>query len=200
MRHLAALLLASALVLSSSCAHTPPIVNDVVTCGGHTVQPADVTEAYTDLTTQNWPDLVEEGVRLGWDVVACVIDDLTAAHPELKPAGAKFKSDHAEQIKKANAPSVSLRGPTLQKVDQASNAAPPAPLAVSTGRRAGGSAADEKLGSRDPAGGQFTYAGETVDHAAKRGVAACGPGAESVGSPGQRCLCRNLARVWVSSR
>jgi hypothetical protein len=222
MRHLAALLLASALV-SMSCAHTPPIVNDVVTCGGHTVQPADVTEAYTDLTTQNWLDLAQEGVRLGWDVVACVIDDLVTSHPALKPAGEKFKSDHSEQIRKAQAPSVSLRGSSLQKISQpvgeastfrpggevpsglgdSSNAPPPAAPSVSTGVTAGGSAAVGKLGSRDPAGGKFTYAGETVSHAQVSCQAKCGR-PDAIGSPGSGCLCwrgpRDARGGWVAIR
>lgn len=91
--------------------HADPVIKPIETCAGQSVNGDDFKEALTDLQTKNFADLGAMGIRLGWDVVACLVDDIGAQDANLKPAGEEFKSRNAEKIKAARAPSVSLRSP-----------------------------------------------------------------------------------------
>lgn len=104
--------------------HADPVVKPIETCAGQSVNAADFNEALADLQTKNFADLGAMGIRLGWDVVACLVDDIGAQDATLKPAGEEFKSRNAEKIKAARAPSVSLRSP--------GNDVPPTPPAMTS--------------------------------------------------------------------
>jgi hypothetical protein len=140
--------------------HVEPVVKPIASCAGQSVSAADFQEAVNDLEQKNYSDLAEMGIRLGWDVLACIVDNIGAQKPALKTNGDEFKAQHARQIREAQKPSVSLRSP---------------------------GEAHPKVGPM-PVAEHFSYSGESISAAMNRCVVACAP-SSSIGSPGDDCLC-----------
>ncbi|HVZ89609.1 MAG TPA: hypothetical protein VHG72_21790 [Polyangia bacterium] len=224
LRRLSALAVLVACLLTPGCSwfqkNVEPVVKPVETCAGQQVSAANFDRALADLETQNYADLAAEGVAIGWDVLACLIDDITSQKPSLKPAGDEFKRQNAEKIKAAQAPSVSLKSPGA--------AVPPTPppalafrkgmLGVAldstkTGERpalpgADGTAdATASAGAHEPAGtpagpaASFAYAGPPVSVLAATCIRECGS-QDAVSTP-DGCMCllgHGVTSRWVAAR
>ena len=93
-----ALVMAVALL---GCATVDPYLKPIASCAGKAVSPADAQEAFADLLAQNWTDLAAEGVRLGYDVLACIIGDIETQAPGLRPSAAQFRQLHAVEFRAA---------------------------------------------------------------------------------------------------
>jgi hypothetical protein len=95
------LALMSVFFLIPSCSTVTPYIKPISSCVGKTVAAGDVNEAFDDLLTQNWGDLAAEGVRLGYDVLACIISSIETQAPGLKPAAAEFRQLHSVEFRAA---------------------------------------------------------------------------------------------------
>jgi hypothetical protein len=93
--------LAALLALTLGCSTLGTYIKPVESCAGKSVSAADAQEALNDLLTQNYADLAVEGVRLGYDVLACVISSLETQAPGLKPSADAFRSLHAPEFRAA---------------------------------------------------------------------------------------------------
>jgi hypothetical protein len=81
--------------------HVEPVVKPIASCAGRSITAAEFNEAVNDLETKNYGDLAQMGIRLGWDVLACVIDNIGTQKPALKVNGSEFKRQHAVEIRSA---------------------------------------------------------------------------------------------------
>lgn len=175
-------------------------------CGSNDVNWATATQVFADLV-----EIVDGNPAGETDLLAMLANDVGGAIPclvnyfesqggAIATAATKFKAVHAKELAAAAARGPSAcRAPSLEKT---SNAAPPAPSSASTGVTVGGNTAQGKPGVATRPGGTFVYAGETVDHAARRCEVACRT-KEAIGSPGERCLCQRKVdglSIWVASR
>jgi hypothetical protein len=86
---------------TAGCATVDPYLKPIASCAGKTVSPADASEAFADLLSQNWADLAAEGVRLGYDVLDCIITSIETQAPGLKPSAASFRSLHSAEFRAA---------------------------------------------------------------------------------------------------
>jgi hypothetical protein len=91
--------LAALLALTLGCSTLGTYIKPVESCAGKSVSAADAQEALNDLLTQNYADLAVEGVRLGYDALACVISSLETQAPGLKPSADAFRSLHAPEFR-----------------------------------------------------------------------------------------------------
>ena len=86
-----------------SCAALNPVLKPIASCAGKAVSVTDGDEALNDLLTENWADLASEGLRLGWDVLDCVIANIETQAPGLKPSAATFRQLHSVEFRSAGA-------------------------------------------------------------------------------------------------
>ena len=166
-----------------SCSTVAPYIKPVTSCAGKSVSADDVNEAFNDLLTQNWADLAAEGVRVGFDVLDCIISDITNQAPGLKPSATEFKTLHAVEFRAAGVSA--CREPDLK--------ANPGDRLPGAGPASGGAPRVPLAGSK-----MFSYPGENVGTAEARCEAACGE-RDAIGSPGGDCLCLR-GRTWVAAR
>jgi hypothetical protein len=164
-------------LMLGSCSFFDKDVKPALTCAGKVVPLADITRVEQDLTPPpNYVDLAELCATAGWDIGACIIDDVKTKKPALGAAADEFKRQHAVEIRSAQPVSARTPSEARPKID---------PLA-----------------SRWPADqdAKYSYLGETVAAAASRCDRACAPG-DGVGSPGQSCLCQRVDRKnWRNTR
>lgn len=101
-------------VTALACSTLNPVLKPIANCAGKTVAASDANEALNDLLTQNWTDLAAEGLRIGWDMLDCIISDITTQAPALKPAATEFKTLHAVEFRSAGVGAcngLQMRGP-----------------------------------------------------------------------------------------
>lgn len=73
-----------------ACATVGPVV---LKCGAETLQvaAADYTQIRNDLRNHDWHDLAAEGEKLGYDILGCVLGDVTRQDATLQPAAQEFR-------------------------------------------------------------------------------------------------------------
>jgi hypothetical protein len=87
-------------LLSASCAHVQPVTDCLEGKVGNQA-PAVLAEIENDLMQQNWNDLLLGlGPQLGWDVLACALDELQNSQNQTVAARAKaFQTGHADELR-----------------------------------------------------------------------------------------------------
>lgn len=100
MRPIALALLVTLTASLSSCAHSPPIVAPVESCGGKLVTADNLTRIEKDwanFDAGGEADLVLWAGTDGWQFVACIVDWYIKNGTEAqKAAAARFKAGHVE--------------------------------------------------------------------------------------------------------
>jgi hypothetical protein len=88
-----------AVTLPFACAHVVPVTNCLEGKVGNQ-GPAIIAEIENDIQQQNWDDLLLAlGPQLGWDVLACALDELESNKNPVVAARAKtFETVHAKQL------------------------------------------------------------------------------------------------------
>ena len=202
MTRITALFFAVALT-AFSCSTVSPYIKPISDCAGKSVSTSDADEAINDLLTQNWADLAMEGARIGWDVLDCVITNITTQAPGLKGSATEFKSLHSVEFRAAGVSACNVSAP------ERSHAAADAPLAWLGSTPAGAqhiSSAPQTL--QVPAapgatarGDSFAYAGENVGSRATGCDVACG-NRKSLAPP-SGCMCQvgdGRGAHWIAAR
>lgn len=85
----------------AACSAVNPYLKPIASCAGKSVSAADANEIFADLLSANYADLAVVGVRIGYDVLACVIADVTSQNPGLAAPAAEFKRAHAVEFRAA---------------------------------------------------------------------------------------------------
>ena len=86
-------------VWAASCAHVQPVTNCLEGKAGNQAT-AILAEVENDLMQQNWDDLLLVlGPQLGWDVLACALDELqNNTNPTVAARAKTFESAHADKL------------------------------------------------------------------------------------------------------
>ncbi len=97
--HSLSLTFVAVLSLSLSCAHVAPVTSCLESKVGDQA-PAIIIEVKSDIQQKNWDDLLLGlGPKLGWDVLACALDELESNQNATVSDRAKsFKRLHAEKL------------------------------------------------------------------------------------------------------
>jgi hypothetical protein len=180
-----ALLFAVALTLAA-CSTLNPILKPIQNCAGKTVSASDANEALDDLLTQNWTDLAAEGARIGFDVLDCLITDITTQAPGLKGSAGEFKTLHAVEFRAAGVSACRRQNYNAIPGDRLPGAGP-------------ASEGAQRVSLAGPIG--FSYAGQNVGARATGCDVACG-NRKSLAPP-SGCLCQvgaGRSARWLATR
>lgn len=92
-------LLVCTVLAVGACAHVVPVTDCLEGKVGNQA-PAILAEVENDFMQQNWDDLLLAlGPQLGWDVLACALDELQNSKNPVVVARAKtFKAVHAKKL------------------------------------------------------------------------------------------------------
>jgi len=92
-------LLVCSVLAVGACAHVAPVTNCLEGKVGNQ-GPAILAEIENDIQQKNWDDLLLAlGPTLGWDVLACALDELENSKDPVVAARAKtFKAVHAKKL------------------------------------------------------------------------------------------------------